>query len=104
MIAEVKQILFKPAKYSKDGELLHPRYAAININVPLEGKDEQVIRDELLDALNAIFVNVSFVADAPPTKNPVDPRQQKLPIGNDDKVKMAKEEVSTVLKNLDEDN
>lgn len=83
MIAEVKQILFKPAKYSKDGELLHPRYAAININVPLEGRSEQEFRDELLDALNAIFVDVSFVADAPPTKKPVDPRQQKLPIGND---------------------
>lgn len=104
MIAEVKQILFKPAKYSKDGDLLHPRYAAININVPLEGKDEQGIRDELLDALNAIFVDVSFVSNAAPTKKPVDPRQQTLPIGNDDKVKMAKEEVSTILENLEEDN
>ena len=36
MIGEIKQVLTKPDKHNKDGELLHERYAAININVPMD--------------------------------------------------------------------
>ena len=36
MRAELRQVLGKPAKLNKDGELVSEEYASININVPLD--------------------------------------------------------------------
>jgi len=48
MIAELKQVLIKSAKYNKDGDMSHDRYAAININVPITDDDDE-------DAIIALF-------------------------------------------------
>ena len=60
MIAELKQVLIKPASYNKKGELSHDKYAAININVVMTNEDdEQAVRD-LFDLLREKQVSLEI--------------------------------------------
>lgn len=53
MIGEVKQVLTKPAKHKKDGsELIHDRYASINLNVPMDTHAQIAAVQKLIEELS----------------------------------------------------
>ena len=52
MDAKINQIVIKPAKYNKDGELVQEEYAVLTLNIPMDSltqKKEVVALTELLD-------------------------------------------------------
>ena len=52
MDGKINQVVIKPAKFNKDGDLVHDEYATLTLKIPMNSltqKKEVVALNELLD-------------------------------------------------------
>ena len=65
MSADLKQVLLKPARRDKDGKVLHPQYAAVNLNIPINSPADEKKVARLFLCLDDGDVLVSIEARQP---------------------------------------
>lgn len=47
LVVEVRQVLYKPETLDKDGEITKPRYASVNLFIPLDTEEQEVATAKL---------------------------------------------------------
>lgn len=61
--ATVNQLNVKPAKYDKDDLEVHPQYATLSLNIPMDSLTQREAVKALLDVMEKEFVKVKITSE-----------------------------------------